>query len=70
MRIRLGYLAETGRARLPIYRPAGADDGSLAFISEPQVDPFSFFSRPHRGCGLSFICWCREVFLRLRVCMR
>jgi hypothetical protein len=49
---------------------AGADDGSLAFISEPQVDPFSFFSRPHRGHGLSFICRCRKVFLTLRVCLR
>jgi hypothetical protein len=49
---------------------AGADDGSLAFISEPQVDPFSFFSRPHRGRGLSFVRWCCEVFLRLRVRLR
>jgi hypothetical protein len=49
---------------------AGADDGSLAFISKPQVDPFSFFSRPHRGRGLGFIHWCRKVFLRLRVRLR
>jgi hypothetical protein len=44
---------------------AGADDGGLALISEPEVDPFGFFSRPHRGHGLSFICGYREVFLRL-----
>jgi hypothetical protein len=46
---------------------AGADDGSLALISEPQIDPFSFFSRPHRGRGLSFIRQCCKVLLRLRV---
>jgi hypothetical protein len=46
---------------------AGADDGSLAFISESQVDPFSFFSRPHRGRGLSFVCRYCKVLLRLRV---
>jgi hypothetical protein len=34
---------------------AGADDGSLAFISEPKVDPFCLPSRPYRGHGLSFI---------------
>jgi hypothetical protein len=33
----------------------GADDGSLAFIIESQINPFSFFSRPHRGRGLSFV---------------
>ena len=49
---------------------AGADDGSLALISEPKVDPFSFFSRPHRGRGLSFICRCYKVFLRLKVRLR
>jgi hypothetical protein len=48
---------------------AGADDGCLALISKPQVDPFSFFSRPHRGRGLSFIRRCCKVFLRLRVCL-
>jgi hypothetical protein len=26
---------------------AGADDGSFAFISEPKVDSFGFFSRLH-----------------------
>jgi hypothetical protein len=49
---------------------AGADDGSLVFISKPQVDPFSFFSRPHRGHGLSFVRRCCKVFLRLRVRLR
>jgi hypothetical protein len=44
---------------------AGADDGGLAFISEPEVDPFSFFSRSHRDHDLSFIRGYREVFLRL-----
>jgi hypothetical protein len=46
---------------------AGADDGSLVFVSEPEVDPFGFFSRSHRGRGLCFICGYREVFLRLRL---
>jgi hypothetical protein len=44
---------------------AGADDGGFAFISEPKVDPFGFFSRPHKGRGLIFIRRYREVFLRL-----
>jgi hypothetical protein len=44
---------------------AGADDGGLALVSEPDVDPFGFFSRPHRGHGLSFIRRYREVFFRL-----
>jgi hypothetical protein len=44
---------------------AGADDGSLAFVSEPEVDSFCFFIRPHRGHGLSFICRYRKVLLRL-----
>jgi hypothetical protein len=44
---------------------AGADDGGLAFIGEPEVDSFRFFSRPHRGHDLSFICRYREVLLRL-----
>jgi hypothetical protein len=44
---------------------AGTDDGSLAFIGEPEVDSFGFFSRLHRGHGLSFIRGYREVFLRL-----
>jgi hypothetical protein len=48
---------------------AGADDGGLAFISEPEVDPFGFFSRPHRGRSLSLVRGYREVFLRLRVCL-
>jgi hypothetical protein len=34
---------------------ARADDGGLAFISEPEVDSFRFLSRPHRGHNLSFI---------------
>jgi hypothetical protein len=44
---------------------AGADDGSLVFISEPKVDSFCLLSRSHRGHGLSFICRYRKVFLRL-----
>jgi hypothetical protein len=44
---------------------AGADDGSLAFISEPEVDSLGFLSWPHRGHGLSFICRYYEVILRL-----
>jgi hypothetical protein len=44
---------------------AGTDDGSLAFIGEPEVDSLGFFSQPHRGHGLSFIRGYREVFLRL-----
>jgi hypothetical protein len=44
---------------------AGADDDGLAFISEPEVDPFGFFSRPYRGHGLSFVRGHREVFVRL-----
>jgi hypothetical protein len=44
---------------------AGADDGSLAFVSEPKVDSLCFLSRPHRGHVLSFIRGYREVFLRL-----
>jgi hypothetical protein len=46
---------------------ARADDGGLAFISEPQVDPLCLLSRPHRGHGLSFIRGYREVSLRLCV---
>jgi hypothetical protein len=34
---------------------ARADNGSLAFIRESHVDPFSFFSWPYRGRGLSFV---------------
>jgi hypothetical protein len=48
---------------------AGADDGGLAFISEPQVDPLCLLSRPHRGHGLSFIRGYHEVFFRLCVCL-
>jgi hypothetical protein len=46
---------------------ARADDGGLAFISEPQVDPLCLLSRPHRGHSLSFIRGYREVSLRLCV---
>jgi hypothetical protein len=42
---------------------AGADDCSLAFIRESQIDPFSFFSRPHRGHSQSFIRGDCEVFV-------
>jgi hypothetical protein len=44
---------------------ARVDDGSLAFVSEPEVDFLRFLSRLHRGHGLSFIRGYREVFLRL-----
>jgi hypothetical protein len=44
---------------------AGADGGSLAFISEPEVDSLCFLSRPHRGHNLSFIRGYCDVFLRL-----
>jgi hypothetical protein len=44
---------------------AGADDGSLVLIGEPEVDSLGFFGRLHRGHGLSFIRGHREVFLRL-----
>jgi hypothetical protein len=33
---------------------AGTDDRGLAFIREFEVDSFSFFSWPHRGCGWWF----------------
>ena len=65
MRIRLGYLAGTGRARLPIVVQARADDRSLAFIGKPKVDSFRLLSRAHRGHSLSFIRGYHEVFLRL-----
>jgi hypothetical protein len=42
-----------------------AEDGNLAFISEPKVDSLGFFSRPHRDHGLSFTCRYCEVLLRL-----
>jgi hypothetical protein len=44
---------------------AGADDGSLAFISEPQVNPLCLLSWPHRGHSLSFVRRYCEVSLRL-----
>jgi hypothetical protein len=44
---------------------AGADDGGLTFISEPEVDSLGLFSRPHRGHVLSFIYRYCEVLLRL-----
>jgi hypothetical protein len=42
---------------------ARTDDCSIVFIRESQIDPFSFFSRPHRGHSHSFICGDREVFV-------
>jgi hypothetical protein len=48
---------------------AGADDGSLAFISKPQVDPLHLLSQPHRGHGLSFVRRYCKVSLRLCVCL-
>jgi hypothetical protein len=42
---------------------AGADDCSLAFIRESQIDPFSFFSRAHKGHSQSVIRGDREVFV-------
>ena len=44
---------------------AGADDGSLAFISEPKLDPLRLLSRSHRGHGLSFVHRYCEVSLKL-----
>jgi hypothetical protein len=64
MRIRLGYLAETGRACLLFVIQAGTND-SLTLIGEPKIDSLGFFSRPYRGHGLSFVRGYREVFLRL-----
>jgi hypothetical protein len=55
MRIHPGYLAGPDERAFLFVIEAGADDGSLAFIRESQVDPFSFFSQPHRGRGLSFV---------------
>jgi hypothetical protein len=49
---------------------AGADGGGFVFISEPKVDSFGFFSRPHRDRSLSLVRGYREVFLRLRVRLR
>jgi hypothetical protein len=49
---------------------AGADDGSLAFISEPEVDSLCFLSRPHRCHGLISICRYCEVLFRLLVRLR
>jgi hypothetical protein len=43
----------------------GTDDSSFALVGEPKIDSLGFFSRPHRGHGLSFIRGYREVFLRL-----
>jgi hypothetical protein len=48
---------------------ARADDGGLAFMSEPQVDPLCLFSRSHRGHDLSFVRRYCEVSLRLCVCL-
>jgi hypothetical protein len=42
---------------------AGANDCSLAFIRESQLDPLSLFSRPHRGHGWSFIRGDREILI-------
>jgi hypothetical protein len=49
---------------------AGADDGSLAFISKPQVDSLCFLCRPHIGHDLSFVCRYCKVSLKLCVCLR
>jgi hypothetical protein len=70
MQIRLGCLAELDeRAFLFVVQPR-ANDGSLAFISEPKVDPFRLLSRPHRGHGLRFVHRYCKVSLRLCVCLR
>jgi hypothetical protein len=42
---------------------AGDDDCSLAFIREPQINPFGFFSRPHRGRSQSYIRGDREIVI-------
>jgi hypothetical protein len=52
---------------------AGADDCSLAFIRESQIDPHCFFSRPHRGHNLSFVGGDREIFILqsvIRLCVK
>jgi hypothetical protein len=65
MRICLSYLPETGRHAFLFVIQVGADDGSLAFVSESEVDSLCLLSRPHRSHDLSFIRGYREVFLRL-----
>jgi hypothetical protein len=42
---------------------AGADDDSLAFIRESQINPLSFFSRSYRGHDMSFVSGYCEIFL-------
>jgi hypothetical protein len=50
---------------------AGTDDGSLALIREPHINPLSLFSRPYRGHGLSFISgYCEILFLEPGVRLR
>jgi hypothetical protein len=41
----------------------GADDGSLAFIRESQINPLSFFSWPYRGHDLNLVSGYCEIFL-------
>jgi hypothetical protein len=48
----------------------GTDDSSFAFVGEPEIDSLGFFSRLHRGHGLSFIRRYCEIFLRLRIRLR
>jgi hypothetical protein len=49
---------------------AGANDDSLVFIKESQINLFSFFSRSHRGRALSFIRGdCETFFLQSAVCL-
>jgi hypothetical protein len=55
-------LQEPNERAFLFFVDAGANDGSLAFIRESQINPFSFFSRPHRGRDLSFIRGGRETF--------
>jgi hypothetical protein len=65
MRICLGYLTKLDECAFLFVIQARTDDSSPALIGEPEVDSLGFFSRPHRGHGLSFIRGYREVFLRL-----
>jgi hypothetical protein len=42
---------------------AGADDYSLAFIRESQINPFSFSNRLHIGRSLNFVRGDHEIFI-------
>jgi hypothetical protein len=56
-------LQELGERTFLFVVEASVDYCNLAFIRESQIDPFSFFSRPHRGRNLSFVRGDREIFI-------